>query len=45
MADIGNPHDKFFKEIFTRREALKDFPTQALPQSIAAWWIWNRSNT
>ena len=36
MADIGNLHDKFFKEIFTRREALKDFLTQALPQPIAA---------
>jgi len=25
MSDISNPHDKFFKETFTRLELARDF--------------------
>jgi hypothetical protein len=25
MSDLGNPHDKFFKEAFSRPEVARDF--------------------
>ena len=35
MADIINPHDKFFKAIFSRPEVAKDFLSQCLPLEIS----------
>ena len=36
MADITNPHDRFFKEVFSREEAARDFILHYLPSDIAA---------
>lgn len=34
MSDLSNPHDKFFKETFTRIEVARDFFAHYLPQSV-----------
>ncbi len=34
MADITNPHDRFFKEIFSRREVASDFLNNYLPSDV-----------
>ena len=34
MSDLTNPHDKFFKETFTRIEVARDFFTNYLPQPV-----------
>ena len=35
-SDLGNPHDKFFKEAFSRPEVARDFLTQQLPSAVLA---------
>ena len=35
MTEISNPHDRFFKEVFTRRETVEEFLSQYLPEDIA----------
>ncbi len=34
MADIANPHDKFFKEVLSRQEVARDFILYYLPSDI-----------
>jgi predicted transposase/invertase (TIGR01784 family) len=34
LADITNPHDKFFKEVFTRPEIARDFLHNYLPEKV-----------
>ncbi len=34
MADITNPHDKFFKEVLSRQEVARDFILYYLPSDI-----------
>ena len=34
MADIANPHDKFFKEVLSRLEVARDFILYYLPSDI-----------
>ncbi len=34
MADIFNPHDKFFKEVLSRQEVARDFILHYLPSDI-----------
>ncbi|MFN3983631.1 MAG: Rpn family recombination-promoting nuclease/putative transposase, partial [Caldilinea sp.] len=34
MADIINPHDKFFKEMLTQPEAARSFLRDFLPPSV-----------
>ncbi|MCB8942799.1 MAG: Rpn family recombination-promoting nuclease/putative transposase [Ardenticatenaceae bacterium] len=36
MSGISNPHDKFFKETFTRMEMARDFFANYLPEEITA---------
>ena len=36
MSDISNPHDKFFKETFTRLELARDFFANYLPAAVTA---------
>jgi predicted transposase/invertase (TIGR01784 family) len=36
MSDLHNPHDKFFKETFTRLEVARDFFANYLPESVTA---------
>jgi hypothetical protein len=36
MADISNPHDRFFKAVFGRTEIAEDFLRNHLPADIAA---------
>jgi predicted transposase/invertase (TIGR01784 family) len=36
MSDISNPHDKFFKETFTRLELARDFFANYLPEAVTA---------
>ena len=36
MSNISNPHDKFFKETFTRLEVAQDFFANYLPPSVVA---------
>jgi len=36
MSDLTNPHDKFFKDVFTRQEAAQDFLQHYLPAEVAA---------
>jgi len=37
MSDyLTNPHDKFFKDLFTRQEAAQDFLQHYLPAEVAA---------
>jgi predicted transposase/invertase (TIGR01784 family) len=35
MSDISNPHDRFFKETFTRIEVARDFFANYLPPAVA----------
>jgi len=34
MTEINNPHDKFFKEVFSRREVAVDFLRNYLPEEV-----------
>ena len=34
MADIVNPHDKFFKEVLSRQDVARDFILHYLPSDI-----------
>ncbi len=34
MIEISNPHDKFFKEVFSRREVAVDFLRNYLPNDV-----------
>ena len=34
MTDITNPHDKFFKEVFSRQEVVADFLRNYLPDDV-----------
>ena len=34
MTEISNPHDKFFKEVFSRREVAVDFLRNYLPNDV-----------
>ena len=36
METVHNPHDKFFKEVFTRKETAKDFLRHYLPPDVVA---------
>ena len=36
MMEIGNPHDRFFKEALSRREVARDFILHYLPGEIVA---------
>ncbi len=36
MTEISNPHDKFFKAIFTQKEATKEFVKTFLPEALAS---------
>ena len=36
MRDLTNPHDKFFKETFSRVEVARDFFINYLPESVTA---------
>jgi predicted transposase/invertase (TIGR01784 family) len=36
MADLSNPHDRFFKELFSRKEAAQEFLRLYLPPEVAA---------
>ena len=36
MAEIGNPHDSFFKEAFSYHDAVSDFVRFYLPEDVAA---------
>ena len=36
MSDLSNPHDKFFKETFSRIEVARDFMATYLPPDVAA---------
>ena len=35
MSELTNPHDRFFKEVFSRPEAVADFLTHYLPAEVA----------
>jgi len=34
MLEISNPHDRFFKEVFSRQETVKDFVVNYVPKEI-----------
>lgn len=34
MDQITNPHDKFFKEVFTRRDTAREFLLNYLPDDV-----------
>ena len=34
MPDLSNPHDRFFKEVFSRQEVAEDFLRNYLPQEV-----------
>lgn len=36
MSDLDNPHDKFFKEAFSRPEVARYFLAQQLPPAVLA---------
>lgn len=36
MMKIANPHDRFFKDVFRRPEAARDFVRHYLPEDVAA---------
>lgn len=36
MTDITNPHDRFFREVFSRLELSSEFLSKQLPEAIAA---------
>ncbi|MDQ7785776.1 MAG: Rpn family recombination-promoting nuclease/putative transposase [Desulfomonilaceae bacterium] len=35
MADMGNPHDRFFKEVFSRPDVAEDFLFHFLPHNVS----------
>jgi len=35
MTEISNPHDRFFKDVLSRREAARDFVLHYLPAEVA----------
>ena len=35
MTEISNPHDRFFKDVLSRREAARDFVLYYLPADVA----------
>lgn len=41
MEQISNPHDKFFKEVFTRKDTAEDFLQNYLPGEIAGRFDWD----
>ena len=36
MKEIHNPHDKFFKHVFSREENARDFVLNYLPPDVTA---------
>ena len=36
MAEISNPHDRFFREVFSRLDLSREFLSKQLPAEIAA---------
>jgi len=34
MSEITNPHDKFFKQVFTRMETVEEFIRHYLPPDV-----------
>ncbi|MBT6504150.1 MAG: transposase, partial [Deltaproteobacteria bacterium] len=34
MSEISNPHDKFFKEVFTSRNGAEEFLRNYLPENV-----------
>ena len=36
MAEIANPHDRFFREVFSRLDLSREFLSKQLPAEIAA---------
>jgi predicted transposase/invertase (TIGR01784 family) len=36
MSEIANPHDRFFKDLFTRPDVAADFLANYLPSDVAA---------
>jgi predicted transposase YdaD len=36
MADITNPHDRFFKEVFSRPDVAEDFLFHYLPPDVSS---------
>ena len=36
MAEISNPHDRFFREVFSYPEVAQDFVRYYLPPEVAA---------
>jgi predicted transposase YdaD len=36
VTEISNPHDRFFKDVLSRREAARDFVLYYLPADVAA---------
>ena len=34
--DLGNPHDRFFKEIWSRKRVSRDFLRHYLPAAVVA---------
>jgi len=43
MTEITNPHDKFFKEIFSRQEVAVDFLRNYIPKEVIAFHLLKRS--
>ena len=41
MAEITNPHDKFFKEVFTRADTAKEFLLNYLPSGVVKLIDWD----
>ncbi len=41
MAEIVNPHDKFFKEVFTRADTAKEFLLNYLPPGVVSLIDWD----
>jgi predicted transposase YdaD len=36
MSELQNPHDRFFRETFSRLEVARDFLTEYLPSEVVA---------
>jgi predicted transposase YdaD len=36
MTELSNPHDKFFKETFSRPEVIRSFLEEYLPGNVSA---------
>lgn len=41
MGQITNPHDKFFKEVFTRKDTAEEFLRNYLPGEVAGLRDWS----